>query len=231
MERITRLELATSTLARWRSTRWAKSAYLRTSGSQKTDRLTCPLQILHLIVVLPVGIEPTTRGFSVLCSTDWATEAWWRPRTDSNCRPPAWQAGVLTNWTTRPWWWGLQGSNLWPSACKADALPAELNPHCFATSSSCVWRLNYYITSFWICQVLFSSFFKFFLMCLPLLEATLILYHSWAELSRLFWKFFRIFYISDFKVWILSKNRLKSRDSFRSHNRSLQESALKVPFS
>ena len=25
-------------------------------------------------------------------------------------------------------WWRLQGSNLRPSACKADALPAELNP-------------------------------------------------------------------------------------------------------
>ena len=25
-------------------------------------------------MVVPVGIEPTTQGFSVLCSTDWATE-------------------------------------------------------------------------------------------------------------------------------------------------------------
>ena len=53
MERMTRLELATSTLARWRSTRWATSAYM----------------------VPPIGIEPMTRGFSVLCSTNWATEA------------------------------------------------------------------------------------------------------------------------------------------------------------
>ena len=53
VERITRLELATFTLARWRSTGWAKSANL----------------------VLPDGIEPSTRGFSVHCSTDWATEA------------------------------------------------------------------------------------------------------------------------------------------------------------
>ena len=53
VERITRLELATFTLARWRSTGWAKSADL----------------------VLPDGIEPSTRGFSVPCSTDWATEA------------------------------------------------------------------------------------------------------------------------------------------------------------
>ena len=70
------------------------------------------------------GIEPVTQGFSVLCSTNWAIEAYkknkmwnlkfhinilsfnlnkkWRPGTDSNRRPPPWQGGVLTNWTTRP---------------------------------------------------------------------------------------------------------------------------------
>ena len=30
---------------------------------------------LFVFVVLPDGIEPSTRGFSVPCSTDWATEA------------------------------------------------------------------------------------------------------------------------------------------------------------
>ena len=50
---MTGLEPATSTLARWRSTRWATSANL----------------------VPPGGIEPPTQGFSVPCSTDWATEA------------------------------------------------------------------------------------------------------------------------------------------------------------
>ena len=53
-------------------------------------------------MVPPVGIEPTTRGFSVPCSTNWATEANWRPDGDSNPGPPPWQGGVLTNWTTRP---------------------------------------------------------------------------------------------------------------------------------
>ena len=57
-------------------------------------------------VVPPVGIEPTTRGFSVPCSTNWATEAYrikkWRPEGDSNPWPLAWQASVLTNWTTGP---------------------------------------------------------------------------------------------------------------------------------
>ena len=32
---------------------------------------------LHPHLVPPVGIEPTTRGFSVRCSTYWATEAYW----------------------------------------------------------------------------------------------------------------------------------------------------------
>ena len=98
LERITRLELATSTLARWRSTRWAKSAH----SFQRTVRKN---------LVPPDGIEPSTRGFSVLCSTDWATEADcclffkdndWRPISDSNWRPLAWQASVLTNWTNGP---------------------------------------------------------------------------------------------------------------------------------
>ena len=91
MERVTRLELATSTLARCRSTRWAKPAYF--------------------IVVPPVGIEPTTRGFSVPCSTDWATEAHiWRPEWGSNTRPLAWQASVLTNWTTGPYLFAVNHS-------------------------------------------------------------------------------------------------------------------------
>ena len=55
--------------------------------------------------MVPQGrIELPTQGFSVLCSTDWATEAYkkWRSGRDSNSRPPAWQAGILTSWTTRP---------------------------------------------------------------------------------------------------------------------------------
>ena len=48
------------------------------------------------------GIEPPTGRFSVCCSTDWATKASWRPKTGSNRRPPAWQAGALTNWAIGP---------------------------------------------------------------------------------------------------------------------------------
>ena len=80
-----------------------------------------------------------------------------RPGWDSNPRPLAWQASVLTNLNYRATfqltinneqitmrgygfiivncyllivnciWWELQGSNLWPYACKAYALPAELS--------------------------------------------------------------------------------------------------------
>ena len=44
LERITRLELATSTLARWRSTRWAKSAYwcLRSESNQRHGDFQSP---------------------------------------------------------------------------------------------------------------------------------------------------------------------------------------------
>ena len=43
------------------------------------------------------GIEPPTQGFSVLCSTDWATKPKkWRFRPDSDRRSSAWQADVIT---------------------------------------------------------------------------------------------------------------------------------------
>ena len=45
--------------------------------------------------------ELVTSSLPRTCSATWAIAAW-RPRTGSNRRPPAWQAGVLTNWTTRP---------------------------------------------------------------------------------------------------------------------------------
>ena len=102
--------------------------------------LRCPRL---LWMELAKGIEPPTCWLQISCSTvEPHQHVWfiklWRPRSGSNWRPPAWQAGILTNWTTWPHytfylgdrtWWELQGSNLWPPACKADALPAELNSH------------------------------------------------------------------------------------------------------
>ena len=58
-----------------------------------------PLSYSRIIMVPQGRIELPTRGFSVLCSTDWATEAnvfRWRPRSDLNRRPPPWQGGILT---------------------------------------------------------------------------------------------------------------------------------------
>ena len=149
LERITGLEPATFALARRRSTKWAKSA----------------------LVVPPVGIEPTTRGFSVPCSTNWATEAYskgcikkWRPEGDSNPWPLAWQASVLTNWTTGP-----HGGN--NRARTYDPLLVR--------------------------QML--SQLSYAPICIVFLAATLILYHTLAHLSipfsKLFWIFFGILQI------------------------------------
>ena len=74
------------------------------------------------------GIEPPTQGFSVLCSTDWATEANWRFGWGSNPRPLAWQASVLTSWTTEPYticfgyWWVFRDSNPGPTGYEPVAL-------------------------------------------------------------------------------------------------------------
>ena len=81
-------------------------------------------------MVLQGGIEPPTPGFSVLCSTNWATEAIhykWRSGRDSNSRPPTWQAGILTNWTTGPltFFIWLRGTDLnqRPPGYEPDELP------------------------------------------------------------------------------------------------------------
>ena len=87
MERPTRLELATSTLARWRSTRWAK-----------------PAQVNECVDSNAFGRDRTsdTRIFSPLLYQLSYKGIKWRPGRDSNPRPLAWQASVLTSWTTGP---------------------------------------------------------------------------------------------------------------------------------
>ena len=58
---------------------------------------------LFFLMVAPAGIEPATRGFSVLCSTDWAMKPKkWRFRRDLNPRSSAWQADVIDRYTTEP---------------------------------------------------------------------------------------------------------------------------------
>ena len=77
--------------------------WLQINCSAWLSYTSAPSNIQFQWLVLRGGIEPPTRGFSVPCSTYWATEAkHWRPGRDSNPRPPAWQAGVLTICTTGP---------------------------------------------------------------------------------------------------------------------------------
>ena len=81
LERITGLEPATSTLARWRSTKWAKSAY-GASGRNRTNDTG---------IFSPLLYQLSYRGISG-----------WRLGWGSNPRPLAWQASALTNWATKP---------------------------------------------------------------------------------------------------------------------------------
>ena len=96
------------------------------------------------------GFEPPTSSLPRMRSTYWATAAcarlsphlykkaiallWmWRPRTGSNRRPPAWQAGALTNWATGPLlsncWWAFTDSNRGPIGYEPTALTTELKAH------------------------------------------------------------------------------------------------------
>ena len=71
-------------------------------------------KLLKMIGFLMAGaerLELPTPGFGDRCSTNWTTPllVWinynmnnWRNGRDSNPRPPAWQAGILTSWTTTP---------------------------------------------------------------------------------------------------------------------------------
>ena len=96
----TLLSYCENNILKWGCCYWSG---LRVSNPPPQPWQGCALpNELNPQMVPPIGIEPTTRGFSVPCSTNWATEANWRPDGDSNPGPLAWQASVLTNWTTRP---------------------------------------------------------------------------------------------------------------------------------
>ena len=61
-----------------------------------------------------------------------------------------------------------------------------------------VKQLIHYITSLWVCQVLFQNFFWFFSTCFVLFfwDATFILYHTLFCLSSTFSKFLLIFFLT-----------------------------------
>ena len=124
LERITRLELATSTLARWRSTRWAKSAceclnvaiksYLTETsqhrvvfaGFAKRNRIAIrairaqTMPAMRICQAAQQRRQIPLRWPNYLAKRGNSVD--WRSEWDSNPRPPPWQGGVLTNWTTGP---------------------------------------------------------------------------------------------------------------------------------
>ena len=94
--------LESAHIFRCNSIRCGAGDWTRTHNLLITNQLLCQLSYTGVCLVPWGGIEPPTGRFSVCCSTDWATKAYWRPKTGSNRRPPAWQAGALTNWATGP---------------------------------------------------------------------------------------------------------------------------------
>ena len=138
MERMTRLELATSTLARWRSTRWATSAYNGASDRNRTNDTR---------IFSPLLYQLSYRGKK------------WRPGTGSNRRPLAWQASVLTNWTTGPF-----GGNNRARTCDPLLVRQMLSQLSYAPTTG-NFRLSIvrvphqrYITFYTICLILSSIF-------------------------------------------------------------------------
>ena len=110
-------------------------------------------------MVPPVGIEPTTRRFSVSCSTNWATEAnflkkKWRPEGGSNPWPLAWQASALTNWATGPY-----GGNNRARTYDPLLVRQMLSQLSYASIfAAFLTRLCYYIKPLLVCQHLFLIF-------------------------------------------------------------------------
>ena len=151
-------------------------------------------------MVLRSGIEPPTRGFSVPCSTYWATEAkHWRPGRGSNPRPPAWQAGVLTNCTTGPkissivlhWCFAFGGpSGTWTpdqSVMSRPLWPTELKAR---NLHGTVGRSEETRTP----DILLPKQARYQLRYTPLLSTSAWLsYNTFHLMSTFFWQFFKTF--------------------------------------
>ena len=74
-------------------------------------------------MVVSGRIELPTHGFSVRCSTDWATKPWrsWR---ESNSRSPLWQRGMLITTPQDQKWLREMDLNHRPSDYEPDELPS-----------------------------------------------------------------------------------------------------------
>ena len=128
-----------------------KSGYLRATSKKKKPRNHCGFKTFN-------GAAGQIRTADLILTKDalylLSYSSKWRPRRDSNPRPPAWQAGVLTNWTTWPYthgveslrlnkliialttsvvksffWQGQKDSNSRHAVLETAALPAELYPY------------------------------------------------------------------------------------------------------
>ena len=151
MERMTRLELATSTLARWRSTRWATSAPVGASGRNRTSDTWIFSPLLYQLSYR--GIEKTCKNSTFLQVTQW------RPGTGSNRRPLAWQASVLTSWTTGP-----NGGNNRARTCDPLLVRQMLSQLSYAPTSASLSSSDvlYNTLLYRKCQPFFQKNFKIF---------------------------------------------------------------------
>ena len=83
------------------------------------ERMTRYRSIISNNMVAPAGIEPATRGFSVLCSTDWATEP---------------HGGLDGTWTRdllrdRQTWWTTTLRNQWLREMDLNQRPLGYEPN------------------------------------------------------------------------------------------------------
>ena len=110
------------------------------------------------------GIEPPTPGFSVLCSTYWATEPRWRSGRDLNPRSPVWQTDMLTNYTTRPQFWLREEDlNQRPRGYEPRELPDCSIPRYMALSHRACLLYNRN-------KAFASTFFNYFLNCFDIVK-------------------------------------------------------------
>ena len=132
MERVTRFELATFTLARWHSTTelnpHVPDYHILYYGAQRRNRTTDTRIFSPLLYRLSYLGIPETKSKTPFVS-NLATRKGLEPSTSSVTGWHSKPTELPGQITTKACWWALQGSNLWPPACKAGALPAELSAH------------------------------------------------------------------------------------------------------